>query len=72
MSDDSPQVKFVLSLVQAISNRDADLVANHLHKDFLRVTYPRSLDRPEYDKDGWMEQYRELTGIWTENANASF
>ena len=70
-TNDSPQVKFALSFVHAIGNRDADLLADHLHTDFHRIIYPRSLNRPEYDKGEWVQQYRELMGFWTENTNAS-
>ena len=64
---DSPQVKFILSCINAM-RRDADL-SKHLHRDHHRVTRPRSVGRPEYKKEGTI---CEFSGLWIEDGEVSY
>lgn len=63
---DSPQVKLTRSLIGSMTTKDIDFFHKFLHKDFRRVTYPKSISRPEYDKEGWIQQIAELFTIWPE------
>lgn len=68
---DSPQVKLVRTLTEGMRLRDVDLLAGPLHKDLRRVTYPKSLGRPEYNKEEWLQQAIGLFDLWTGSCEAS-
>ena len=59
----SPQVKLLRSFFEGIGKRDVDSIADQVHKDFRRVNYPRSVSRPECDKEGWIQRVTELFGL---------
>ena len=64
---DSPQVKFIHEWAQAIDNKNLDLVAKSMHKDYRHILYPRSLGKPDQTKQEWLERLTEVVGLWTEN-----
>ena len=71
-TSNSPQVKLMLSLIEGLRTRDMEVVANLLHKDLRRVTYPRSLGRPEYNKEEWLVQAAGLLGLFAEDGQVSY
>jgi len=64
---DSTQVKLIRSVVIGFAARDADLVLNQLHTDFRFVTYPQSVGTPEFTKEEWAPQLKELISFWPED-----
>ena len=68
---DSPQLELIHSLLEGMRKGDVDLLARPLHKDLCRVTYPRSLGRPEYNKEDWLKQAAELFSLWAEDCAVS-
>jgi len=62
----SPTTKLVLDWGQGFEKRDTDHLAKYLHKDFRHITYPRSLKRPELNKDEWIAQMSEIFPLWAE------
>jgi hypothetical protein len=61
---DSPQVRLMHSLVEGFRNKDMDYVAKLLHKDHRRITYPRSIGKPEQTKEEYLQHTREVVGLW--------
>ena len=62
---DSPQVKLILDWAEGFKKGDKDYIAKHLHKDHRRITYPRSLNRPELTKEEWLARAEEILKCWT-------
>jgi hypothetical protein len=69
---DSAQVKLVRTILEGMKTGDVDLLAKPLHKDLRRITYPRSLGRPEYNKEDWLQQIRELFALLAGGCEASY
>ena len=67
----SPQVNLMLSFVEAFKERNMDLIAEHLHKDHRRLTYPRSVGKGEQTKEEYLQYTGELIALWTDS-NASY
>lgn len=55
-----------------MSTRNIEVVANCLHKDLRRVTYPRSLGVPDFNKEEWLQEVRDLFYAWAEDSKASY
>ena len=51
---------------QAFEEKDLDRVAKTLHKDYRHISYPRSLGRPEKNREEWLEYIAGVTSLWTE------
>jgi hypothetical protein len=66
-STDSSQVQLVRGVIEGIGKRDVDHIAQLLHKDHRRITYPRSLGKPEQTKEEWFKNTSELISLWTES-----
>lgn len=62
---DSPQLKLVHSFVEGFKNRDMDHIARLLHKDHRRITYPRSVGKPEQNKEEYLQHTAEIMKLWT-------
>lgn len=70
MSEDSesPQVRFILrEWCPALENRNLELVAKYMHKDFRLTTYPQSLGVPEQNREQWLERFAGVFSVLTEN-----
>jgi len=50
---------------------DVDLIAKHMHKDFLLITYPQSLGHPELNREPWIEPFAGVFSALAENKVAS-
>jgi len=61
---DSPQVRLMHSLVEGFRNKDMDHVAKLLHKEHRRITYPRSIGKPEQTKEEYLRHTGEVMGLW--------
>ena len=69
---DSPQVKFILSWLQATAARDIDGFAKQLHKDFRYAMFPQSIGRPgESNKEEWLRDFGGFIGLWAEDSKVS-
>ena len=64
---DSPQVKLVRSFCEDFKKRDMSQIAKHLHKDHRRLTYPRSLGKPEQTKEEYIKNTGEVMALWIDN-----
>lgn len=62
----SPQLELVRSFLLGFEKRDVDLIENALHKDYRRITHPRSVGKPEQTKEEYVQHTRELISLWTE------
>ena len=67
----SPQVERFYSLAEAYKRKDVNFIAKHLHKDFRRIGYPRSLGKSEQNADEWLKETAEMMNIWTGDSKAS-
>jgi hypothetical protein len=45
---------------EAFAKKDVGLVAKHLHKDFHRAIYPRSLGKPNQTGEEWLREMAEM------------
>lgn len=54
---DSPQLKLVNEWSRGFPEKNLDVIGKHLHKDFRRFTYPRSIGQPEQTKDEWLTHF---------------
>jgi hypothetical protein len=64
---DSPQLKLMHSFIEGFKNRDLDQIAKLLHKDHRRITYPRSLGKPEQTKEEYLQHSAELVKLWVDS-----
>jgi len=62
-SSSSPQLRVVNEFVRGFDERNVDILAKTLHKDFRRIIYPRSLGAPELTKDEWLKNMREVVSF---------
>lgn len=62
----SPQLELVRSFLLGFEKRDVNLIEKPLHKDYRRITHPRSAGRPEQTKEEYVQHTRELISLWTE------
>jgi len=68
----SPQVKLVLEWVEGYKKKDLEILARPLHKDFRQIAYPRSLDKPEKNKEELLAYIAKVSSIWTETEASHF
>ena len=52
---DSPQIKLVNEWTRGVKELNLDILGKHLHKDFRRFVYPRSIGQAEQNKEEWLE-----------------
>ena len=64
-NSDSPQVKLMLEWDRGFQERDLDLIAKSLHKDYRHTTHPRSLGRPEQTREQWLDHIASVLSLWT-------
>ena len=50
---------------RAFGNKDMDLLAKLLHKDYRYTGYPRSLGKPDKTKEEWLEHTKGILNIRT-------
>ena len=63
---DSPQVRLLHACLEGIKKKNMAHVAKYLHKDHLRITYPRSVEKPEQTKEEYLHHSAELLSLLTE------
>ena len=56
----SSQIKLISDWNGGFLEMNVEILGKHLHKDFRRLVYPRSLGEPEQNKEEWL---KEITGI---------
>ena len=61
----SPQIKLLIDWNQGFQQLNADILAKHVHKDFRRVIYPRSIGHPEQNKEQWLQEIKTIIGFTT-------
>jgi len=71
-SSDSAQVKLVTEWGKGFQKKDLAILEKPLHKDFRHVTYPRSLGRPEQNKEEWLAQLAKIIPLWIETKASHF
>jgi hypothetical protein len=54
---ESPQLKLINEWYRALKQKDVGPIAKLLHKDHVRITYPRSLGKPEQSREEWLEEF---------------
>ena len=62
----SPQINLVLEWAGGFK-KDSDTLAKLAHKDFRYITYPRSVGRPEYNKEEFLKYMGKTISLWTEH-----
>lgn len=65
-NSDSPQIKLFNEFNRGFKEKNLDLIAEHLHKDFRRCTYPRSLNKPEQNREEWLKHFSGIIAFATE------
>jgi len=63
----SPQIALVQEWGRGFEERNVDILAKSLDKDFRYVAYPRSLNQPEKTKEEWLQHVKEVFSLWTES-----
>lgn len=63
---ETPELKLLAEWNRGFKERNLDLLAEPLHKDFLRHTYPRSLGKPVQTKEEWLENFGKVINFSTE------
>jgi len=43
-----------------------NILGKYLHKDFRQITYPRSLGRPEQNKEEFLKSFGHIISLWTD------
>ena len=66
-NSETPQVKLMHGWGQGFVERDVNVIAKHLHKDYSHIRYPLSLGFPEENRERYLEHMREIIGLWTSN-----
>jgi len=56
----SPQIKLINEWNQGFEEMNLDILRKHLHKDFRRSSYPRSLGLPAQNNEEWL---KEIGGV---------
>jgi hypothetical protein len=52
----SPQIKLVNDWNDGFTEMNVEIIGKHLHKDFRRLVYPRSIGQPEQNKEEWLKE----------------
>lgn len=63
----SPQIKLILEWTEGFKKRDLDVLTKPLHKDFRKIVYPRSLGKPEENREESIAHLAKVVSLWTEN-----
>lgn len=69
---DSPKVELMLKLARAFETKDTGLLAKHVHKDYHRIIYPRSLGIPEQTGEEWLRNSAESMSLWAGDSKARY
>jgi len=54
----------MLDWAEAFKKGDVDLIASAVHKDYRHSSYPRSIGKPERNREEWLEHMRAVHGLW--------
>lgn len=68
----SQKVELILKLVRAFEMKNMDFLETHVHKDYRRITYPRSLGKAEQTGEEWLQDSAEIMNLWTGDGKASY
>jgi len=63
---ETPQLKLVSEWNVGFKEKNLDILAKSLHKDFRRYTYPRSLGQPVQTKEEWFGHLAKVIDITSE------
>ena len=63
---DSPQIKLINEWNRGFMEKNADILANCVHKDFHRVVLPRSMGQPAQNKEEWIKDITAIISFATE------
>jgi len=61
----SPQIKLLKDWNEGLVEMNVESIGNHLHKDFHRSVYPRSIGQPEQNKVEWLKELTTIIGFAT-------
>lgn len=64
---ESPQVKLMHEWGRGYVERDIDLIAANLHKDYHHIIYPRSLGMPEETREQYLQHMKGVIPLWSDN-----
>ena len=64
-SSESPQLQIVNEFGRGFDEGDITLLTKHLHKDFRRNIYPRSLGIQERNREEWIKNMEVVVGFTT-------
>ena len=66
VTDSTPQVRLLHACLEGIKKKNMAHVAKYLHKDHLRITHPRSVEKPEQTKEEYLRHSAELLSLLTD------
>ena len=66
-ASESPQVNLVHEWGRGFEKQDLDHIAKLLHKDYRHISLPRSINRPEENREQWLQHIGAVIGLWTES-----
>jgi hypothetical protein len=61
----SPQIKLVDDWCEGFAEMNVEIMGKHLHKDFRRSVYPRSIGDPEQSKEELLKDMSAMVGFST-------
>jgi hypothetical protein len=61
----SPQIKLINDWYKGITELNIEIVGKHLHKDFRRSIYPKSIGLPEQSKEECLKEVSGFIGVAT-------
>ena len=67
----SPQLELVRSYLLGIEKGDMKAVGRTACKDYRRITYPRSVGRPEQTKEEYLQHTGEVASLWAEDCKVN-
>ena len=68
---DSPEANLMRSWLEGWEKKDVNHLANLMHEDHRRITYPRSVGKPEQTKEEYLKNTGELLSLWTGDLDVS-
>ena len=58
-------------MAEAYKRKDVNFITKHVHKDYRRFVYPRSLGKSEQNAEEWLKMTAEMMNVWTGDSKAS-
>lgn len=62
----SPRAQFFAFFLEEYKYKDINRVAQYLHKDHRRITYPKSIGKPDQTKEEYIKHTGEVMNYWAD------